>query len=256
MEILFNNLFKKNIASSFLYPLVLVFLSACSPVSYLEHHRPSDLIFQKKVYGGITALVGTELHAPSFSLYADGTVIYYQYMDGKRKLVSSRLSRADFLRTYDWIKRTLSDAAGNTPKQNGTVVTQFYFDSRIIPIEGLGFIQGSSVLDTLQEFSKTIDQLTFRNSAKYVSKRIAIYVKRLSAGESLSWPEWKISDVNLDSVYKKDISFYEPNVDDNSLLLDGKLAEEVQKNLEQTSLYQKFSFNGKIYAVGYRPIVP
>jgi hypothetical protein len=231
-------------------------LSACSPVSYLEHHRPTDLVFQKKVYGGVTALVGTELHAPSFSLYADGTVIYYQYIEGKRKLVSSRLSKTDFLAMYDWIHKNLSNDVGNTPKQSGALVTEFFFNSHTVIIEGLGFIRGSISLDTLQEFSKQIDQLVFKNSKKYISKKIVLYVKRLSGGESRSWPEWKILEVNLDSVYKKEISFYEPNVTENSILLEGKLAEKIQKIVEQTSLYQKFSFDGKIYAVGYKPVLP
>ncbi|MBL7961911.1 hypothetical protein JNL27_16885 [bacterium] len=238
-----------------LCPLVCLLFISCAPISYLENHQPSDLIFQKKVYGGVTALVGTELSAPSFSLYADGTSIYYQYIDGKRRLVSSRLSKSDFLIMYNWIERNLSIEDEKPSKQDGSIITEFFFDSKTITIEGLGFIQGSSVLDSLHEFSKQIDQLNFRKSKKYYARQIVLYVKRLSGGETGSWPEWKLR-VGLDSIYHKDISFYEPNVKENSIVLEGKIAVKVQKAVDQTSIYQKFSFKGKIYAVGYKPMLP
>ncbi|MBL7994774.1 hypothetical protein JNM05_05330 [bacterium] len=230
--------------------------NSCSPVSYLDNRQPSDLIFQKSVYGGITALVGTELSAPSFSLYADGTVIYYQYIDGKRKFVSSRLPKREFFVVYNWIEKSLLPATGQTAKLDGAVVTEFYFNSRTITIEGLGFIQGSAQFDSLHEFSKQIDQLIFKKSKKYYARQIVLYVKRLSGGDIGSWPEWKISEVGLDSIYQKEVSFYEPNVKENSLIIEGDIAVKVQKVVEQTSIYQKFSFRGRIYAVGYKPMLP
>ncbi|KAB2879512.1 hypothetical protein F9K33_08905 [bacterium] len=229
---------------------------SCARISYLDNHLPSDLIFQKKVYGGVTTLVGTELSAPSFSLYADGTVIYYRYMDGKRKFVSSRLPKRDFFIIYNWIENNLSLVTGQTSKLDGAVVSEFYFNSRTVTIEGLGFIQGPSQLDSLHEFSKQIDQLNFKKSKRYYAGQIVLYVKRLSGGEIESWPKWKIPEVGLDSIYQKDISFYEPNVKENSIVLEGKIAVKVQKVVEQTSIYQKFSHKGWIYAVGYKPVVP
>ncbi|MBL7961992.1 hypothetical protein JNL27_17290, partial [bacterium] len=215
---------KINFFAALFISLLQFIFNSCAPVSYLDNHMPSDLIFQKKVYGGVTALVGTELSAPSFSLYADGTVIYYRYMDGKRKFVSSRLPKRDFFNMYNWIENKLSHAAGQTSKLDGAVVSEFYFNSRTVTIEGLGFIQGSSLLDSLHEFSKQIDQLNFKKSKKYYARQIVLYVKRLSGGETGSWPEWKIREVGLDSIYHKDISFYEPNVKENSIVLEGKIA--------------------------------
>lgn len=235
--------------------LVCLVCVSCAPVSYVTDRQPSDLVFQKKIYGGAAALVGTELSAPSFSLYADGTAIYYHYIDGKRKLVSSRLSENEFNAIYDRIQKNLSVQLDDTPKQTGAPVTEFIYGSKPITVEGLGFIKGIPTLDTLQEFSNSIDQLTFRKNKKYVSKKVVLYVKKLSAGEPKTWPEWKINEIDPDSVYKKDLSFYEPNTDENSIALEGNLAVKIQKVIEQASIYQKFSFKGTIYAIGYRPVI-
>lgn len=235
--------------------LTPLWLQACAPVSYLENHRPSDLVFRKQAYGGVAALVGTELSAPGFSLYADGTVIYYQYINGKRKLVFSRLSKDEFFEKYNWIRKNLTRPFENIPRQAGAPVTEFIFNSQIITVEGLGFIRDIPVLDTLQAFSAALDQWTFKNK-KYTAQQIVLYVKKLSGGDPKAWPEWKVEEVRLDSIYKKDIGFYEPNTDENSILLEGKTAKSVQDRIEQTSIYQKFSSNGKIYAVGYRPVLP
>lgn len=232
----------------------LVFVS-CAPASYLHDHRPTDLVFQKRVYGGAADLVGSELSAPSFSLYADGTVIYYHYLDGKRKLVSTRLSESEFNAVYSRIQKNLSVQLDETPKQKGAPVTEFVYGSKTITIEGLGFIQGIPLLDTLQKFSESIDQMTFEKNKKYFSKKIVLYVKKLSVGEPKTWPQWNIGEVNLDSVYKKDISFYEPNTDENSIALEGNLALKIQKVIDQASIYQKFSFHGRTYAAGYRPVI-
>ena len=237
------------------WPLVCLAFISCAPISYLTDRPPTDLVFQKRVYGGAADLVGTELSAPSFSLYADGTVIYYHYLDGKRKLVSTRLSESEFNAVYSRIKKNLSEHLDETPKQTGAPVTEFVYGSKTITIEGLGFIQGVPTLDTVQEFSISIDQLTFRKNKKYISKKVILYVKRISAGEPKTWPEWNIEEVNLDSVYKKDISFYEPNTDENSIALEGNLAVRIQQVIDQASIYQKFSFRGKTYAAGYRPVI-
>lgn len=236
--------------------LVCIWLNACSPVSYLDGYKPADLIFQKKVHGGITALVGTELHAPSFSLYADGSVICYQYVDGKRKLVSSRLSESEFSAIYRRIQKNLAAPLEETLKQSGAPITEFFYDSKMITLEGLGFFKGLPLLDTLQEFSAFIDQLKFKKVKKHISGKIVLYVKKLSGGEPQTWPVWKVKEVNPDSIYKNDISFYEPNSDKNSIVLEGNLAKKVQREIEQTSIYQKFTFKGTIYAIGYRPVLP
>ena len=252
----FNFLPQHFLVLGLLHIMVSIWLSSCSPVSYLEHHQPSDIIFQKNVYGGVTALVGTELYTPGFTLYADGTVMYYQYVNGRRKLVCARVSRTNFLSLYDWIQKQLALPLERLPQQEDAPVTEFLLDSQTLTIKGLGFIYGSASLDSLQEFSKKIDQLGFKHSRPYVAQKIVLFVKQLSGGESRSWPEWKIREVDLSKVYKKDISFYEPNVTDNSIVLEGKLAKNVQKHVEQTGIYQKFSFNGNIYAVGYKPVLP
>jgi hypothetical protein len=238
-----------------LRPLVLLFFISCAPVSYLENRQPTDLVFQKKVYGGVATLVGTELQAPGFSLYADGTVIYYQYMDGKRKLVFTRLSRSEFQITYAWIEKNVLRNIGATPSQHGAPVTELIFNGLTKKVEGLGFVRGSSALDSLNEFSKTVDQLAFKKNKIFISKKIVLYVKKLSSGDPSSWPEWNIKEIDLEKIYKKDLSFYEPNSDENSITVDGDLAQKVQKTIEQTSIYQKFSFKDHIFAVGYKPVL-
>jgi hypothetical protein len=234
--------------------MCLVFIS-CAPISYLTDRQPTDLIFQKRTYGGAAALVGTELSAPAFSLYADGTVIYYHYLEGKRILALSRLSESEFNDVYSRIQKNLSVHLDEIPKQTGAPVTEFVYASKTIAIEGLGFIHGIPLLDTLQKFSESIDQMTFGKNKKYFSKKIVLYVKKLLAGEPQIWPEWKIKEIDPDSIYKKDLSFYEPNDEENSKTLEGTLAKNIQNEIEQASIYQKFSFKGKIYAIGYRPVI-
>lgn len=235
--------------------IVCLLFVSCAPASYLRDHRPTDLIFQKRIYGGAAALVGTELSAPAFSLYADGAVIYYHYAEGKRKLVSSRFTESEFKAVYARIQKSLSIPLEQIPVQPGAPVTEFIFHSRTITVEGLGFTKDVPLLDTLQEFSASIDRLTFGKNRKHFSNKVIVYVKKLSGGEPHAWPEWKIKEINPDSVYKKDISFYEPNADENSITLEGDLAKKIQKEIDQVSIYQKFSFNGNIYALGYRPII-
>ena len=252
-----------NLITSLAFPLralpallAFLFSFSCSHVSYLENRQPTDLVFQKKVHGGIAALVGTELQAPGFSLYADGTAIYYQYMDGKRKLVFTRLSRSEFQRTYAWIEKNVTRNIGTAPSQPEAPVTELIFNGSLARVEGLGFVRGSSALDSLNEFSKSIDQLAFKRNKIYVSKKIVLYVKKLSSGDPSSWPEWNVKEIDLERIYKKDLSFYEPNSDENSLAIEGKTAVFVQRAIEQTGVYQKFSFGKQIFAVGYRPVLP
>lgn len=239
-----------------LHPFVcLVFLS-CAPVSYLENHEPTDLIFQKKTYGGVATLVGTELQAPGFSLYADGRVFYYQYIDGKRQLVYTRLAKKDFLRIYAWIEKNMNRTIKDPPKNSEAPITEFSFGRETTGIEGLGFVKGDPGLDSLQEFSKAIDRINFDRSKRYMSNKIILYVKKLPSGDPESWPKWDIKDIDPASVYRKELSFYEPNSDENSLVLEGDLAKQVQNKIEQASIYQKFGFNNQIFAVGYRPVLP
>ncbi len=256
----------KNILKISEYALCSLWLIlACTPSVYLKDHKPTDLVFQKKVYGGIAALTGTELIAPGFSLYADGTVIYNQYVEGRRKLVQSRMSQGDFAKWYQRISRNLPVHAADSLLKNeesknpaiaAAPVTEFYFGSEVTRIGGLGFYLYTPLVEGLQEFSKDLDALVFRNSRPYIAEKIILYVKRLDGGDTRAWPGWKIQEISLDLLYNKEVNFYEPNAEENSVLLEGETARQAQNVIEQAGIYQKFSFNGKIYAVGYRPVIP
>ncbi|MBX7150134.1 hypothetical protein K1X84_00740 [bacterium] len=224
----------------------------CSQASYLETHSPWEMIFQKKVYGGAAELVGTELNAPSFSLYANGRVIYYRYIDGKRKMAVAVLTREEFLELLKVISDLLTpvdsvflDGSGDAP------ITEYYFYGRRIPIKGLH--QSESAFG---RFNESIDQMYFKKSMDYIPEKIVLYVKRLSSGDASAWPEWNINGIDLEKIYMKDISFYEPNSEENSIIIEGKLVNRVQNFIEQTGVYKKCVFNKHVFAVGYRPVLP
>lgn len=233
----------------------LILCLSCTQASYLATHAPWELIFQKKVYGGAAELVGTELNAPSFSLYANGRAIYYRYVDGKRKMAVSDLSREEFLELLTAIsdKLTPTDTTVILDESSEAPVTEYYFYGRRIRIKGLGL---SSSHNAFEKFNDSIDRIHFEKSRNYIPEKIILYVKRLPTGDIGNWPEWKIPDIDLDKIYKKEISFYEPNSNENSLVIEGKWVKPVQDFAEQTGVYKKCVLHKKIYAVGYRPVLP
>lgn len=235
--------------------ILLIFMGClgCSQGSYLQTHTPWELIFQKKVSGGTAELVGTELNAPSFSLYANGRVIYYRYLDGKRKMAESNLTREEFLELLKSVSDQLTpvDSVIIQDESTNAPVTEYYFYGRRIHVKG--FIPPH---DAFEKFNTFIDRMHFKNSRDYIPKKIVLYVKRLSSGDITNWPEWKFHAIDLQKIYKKNIDFYEPNVDENSFVIDGNSVKKVLNFIEQAGVYKKCSWKNRIYAVGYRPVLP
>jgi len=233
--------------------------------SYLQVHQPWDVIFQKQSYGGAADIIGTELNAPSFTLYANGMIVSYRYADSKRRLVFKRLTQTEFLNIYHSIALAMlfneRDSAYTIESQTNSALkeaptTRLVFYARKLEIKGLGLFQRSPSVDELEAFNLRLEQLTQDARQPFRTDSVCVFVKRLTSGDPTAWPPWPLPDIQLDSIYRKEISFYEPNVVENSQGFGGQLAKKIQQVIEQTSIYQKFSYDGYIYAVGYRPIFP
>jgi len=248
---------------SALLALLLSFSSGCTPLVYAPPHQPWDLLFQKKVYGGgVTVWVGDELNAPTFSLYANGVAVYVQHIGGKRKLVYSRLDQKDFDIFYDRIQRVLfavkeDSLAQKEVKENEDLKTaptiEFFIGGTNLKIQGLGFYR--TTYDSLQQFNRWLDQMSWNNFKQFYADSVRLYVKK-TPGDSKAWPPWRIEAIDLKSIYKKEVSFYEPNVEENALTVGGILARKIQDEIDQTGIYQKFSFKSEILGVGYKPLLP
>ncbi len=233
--------------------------------SYLQVHQPWDQIFQKQSFGGAADIIGTELNAASFTLYANGVMVCYRYADGRRRLVSKRLTRQDFLNLYHSISLAMlfneRDSAYVMESLTNTALTEapttrMVFYSRKLNIKGLGLYASSPAVDELEAFNLHLEKLALDAHQPFRTTSVKVFVKKVNSGDTSVWPDWPIPELRLDSIYQKDISFYEPNVEENSRLVRGELAEKIQDVVEQTSIYQKFSYGGSIYAVGYRPMLP
>lgn len=250
---------------AFSFAGVAVF-AACmsSGASYLTVHQPWDRIFQRTSFGGAAEIIGTELNAPSFTLYANGVAVGYRYTDGKRQLVSKRLGREAFLNLYHAISLAMlfNELDSTTVAEqrihlalNEAPTTRFVFYSRIIEIKGLGLYLRSPAVDTLEAFNHKLDRIMSDARETFRTDSVLLYVKKVTTGDTSVWPAWPIHEVRLDSIYRRDVSFYEPNVVENSELFSGETAVRIQNTVEQVSIYQKFSYGEHIYAVGYRPLL-
>lgn len=243
-----------------------VTLTSClSPgSSYLTVHQPWDRIFQRSSFGGAADIIGTELNAPSFTLFANGVMVGYRYADNKRQLVSKRLSKDEFLNLYHAISlamlfneldsATVAERRSNLSLKDAPT-TRFVFYSRALEVKGLGLYRQSPSADTLKAFNHELDRIMLDARQLFRADSVRLYVKKVSGGDPSAWPVWPLENVRLDSIYRHDISFYEPNTDENSEFFSGDTAMRIQGVIEQTSIYQKFSHGGNVYAVGYRPLV-
>ncbi len=242
-----------------------ILASCMSPgTSYLTVHQPWDRIFQRSSFGGAADIIGTELNAPSFTLYANGVMVGYRYADNKRQLVFKRLSRDEFLNLYHAVSlamlfneldsATVAERRSNLSLKDAPT-TRFVFYSRALEVKGLGLYRQSPAADTLEAFSHELDRIMLDARQLFRADSVRLYVKKASVGDTSAWPIWPLENVRLDSIYRRDISLYEPNSDENSRLFSGDDARRIQNTIEQASIYQKFSYGGSIYAVGYRPLV-
>ena len=240
----------------------LSFLSAvliwgCTAPSYLDGREPGELVLRKRVYGGVAALAGTELASPSFNLYANGTVITYGSVEGKRRMVVSRLRKDQF---FTLIHRAEQLNLRPTPFRENLSstlpITELFFDSIQVVLPGLGFMDAGPDAALIDKFVKDLDRLPVGSTKPLLADSVVVYVKKVSKGDVKAWPPWPLQEINPISVYRQEISFYESNVEANSVVVYGKTAKRVQQLLQQTGIYEKFTFNGSIFAVGYRPLLP
>ncbi len=244
--------------------LAVAGLTSCAaPRSYLEVHQPWDVIFQKRSYGGAADLIGTELHAPAFTLYANGSVIAYNYRDNKRRLLVKRLDRDEFLNLYHRISilmlfdnRDSAYVVESFRDWTDAPTTEMMFYSKRLVIKGLGMYKKSPTIDSLQAFITGLDRREWPGAKAYQADSVRVFVKKLKGGDPQVWPVWPIGEIRLESLYHVERSAYEPNVEDNSRVYAGDLARQVQAAVDQVSMYQKFSWGSAIYSVGYRPLIP
>jgi hypothetical protein len=239
-------------------------LEGCSSGTLLENHEPWSVMFRKQTRGGAAALVGTELSAPSFSLYANGFVIYYQYREGRRVLVRNRLSARSFFQLFGELSRVDTLACCDGPSCEGASciadsllpITLFQTINRSLEVRGLGICRGAAWLDTLQALNLFVDRLSFVGSRPFVADSIRLFVKKPVHGSTGKWPKWAVKEVELSAVYTEYVSPYEPNIEANSTVLAGHAARAVQRLFTQHGIYQSFSSGGEVYQVGFRALVP
>lgn len=252
----------------FLLGALLLTLSACAPGSYIESLAPKTLVLRKDISGGYLDLTGTDLNIPGFSLYADGTVIYYGYDRGRRVLYSGRLDKATFFSAMEFVEGSPlcsyllfddydvdpgSDTMKDLPEtylflNNGSSTCS-------LSVKGLGMFEEAHP-DELISISVFCDTLRPRNFKPYRPNRIRLFVKKMSETEPASIPEWTLSQIPLVSVFKVSVDSYLLNDKRNSIVVSGPDARQVIKLLEVPSIYQKFSFQSDSYLVGYRPLLP
>jgi hypothetical protein len=225
----------------------------------MEGHRPWELVLQRRSYGGAASLIGTELNGPTFSLYANGHIVYYQYINGQRHLVTRRLDSREFFHLYE--QRHVLDVAqaeidSLLAGQHAEVwpVTEFRSGNRVMKVSGLGLvtIPRSAGLERLNAY---MDSACGVPGRKFSAKEVTLFVKK-TTGDIAKWPAWPVSELDLSEIGRKIVSPYEPNVDENSRMVGGSLAGKAQKALSQASVYEKFSWKGEVYLVGYRPELP
>jgi len=238
-------------------------ICGCSPLSYLTDHNPGDLIVQKKSWGGAAQLVGSELSSPSFSLFADGTVVFYEYGKSGRKLVEARLDRSAFFRLYKSIDKQLRLDPGSAQlireKSTNKIlqqapVTAFYFKGQWKVFPGLGFYE-SPLLDSLEEFNRYIDKLHFSKTSDFKPDSIVLYVRKMDTPVSNNYPAWSLTKVTPDKIYKRYVGYYAPNVEENSRRIGGRSARKIMSLLGSGGMYRKFQYRNSVYSLGARILV-
>ena len=250
--------------SHLLYILsAFLLLTSCAPTSLLEGTHWNELIFQKKSHGGAAALVGSELISPSFSLFADGRVVYYQYTRSGRRLVYSQMDRISFFALYNSLDHLLDledqdDELSRELTTNRLVqqapVTEFYFRNRWRVFPGLGFYENTK-FDSLQAFNRRIDQMTFAHSRIFEPDSILLFVKKIETQVSADDPQWNIKGIEPDKIYTRHVGYYTPNVIQNSRVIRGSLVHKVLKHIGKAGAYRKFRYKQYVFAIGVQMLI-
>lgn len=231
--------------------------ASCAPASYLHGVDPWKPILQRTTHGGVAALVGTELNGPTFSLYANGIAVYYQYVNGQRQLVQRRVARADFFTLMDRLK----EAAGRYREDGASTgaselpVTELSFENRRFRVVGLGLVSGKETRD-LEILGAEMDSMCGMAGQVFRADTVTLFVKRVPQGDPGKWPPWKVAALPPDTMARKAVSMYEPNVAENSRKVTGSIARKIQTVVTQASVYERFSWKGEVYLIGYRPELP
>ncbi len=232
--------------------------ASCAPASYLQGVDPWKAVLQRTTHGGVTSLVGTELNGPTFSLYANGIAVYYHYINGQRRLVHRRLSRADFFMLMNRLKEAAGrhrDEDGKSSVASDWPVTEFSFENRRFRVAGLGLVSGHESRD-LEILGAEMDSMCRMSGRVFRTGTVTLFVKRVPQGDPDKWPPWKIAALPPDSMARSAVSIYEPNVPENSRKVTGSLAKKIQTVVTQASVYERFRWKGEVYLIGYRPELP
>lgn len=236
--------------------LLTLWWAGCIAGSYLDGYGPDQLILQRRTHGGVAAWIGTELNAPTFSLYANGRVVYYQYVNGRRRLVAGRLDKQEFLRLYKEKLEldTLSIEVAHDGIGDVLPVTEFRTDVRRVEGRGVGLGQ-SQGHPRLERLNAWMDSIAQGPGREFLTREVTLFVKKIT-GDAGKWPAWSVPDVDLSMIGRTPIGPYDPNVAENSIRLSGRSARTVQKAVTQVSVYEKFVWKNEVYLVGYRPELP
>lgn len=247
----------------FLLPLFLFLglsIHACSGGSYLSGRLPEEIVFRKQSSGGVVERIGGELNAPGFTLLANGKIIYYDYVGGKRTLVWTKLNRREFTAFYERLSSVWEKFQRNKPSHvtgdDILPVSSLIFHSDSVTYKGASFSDTLSAEYHAAAFGQWVDAFRAGSSKTYTAGTIRLYAKSISQGDVTQTPLWPVREIALDTIVRVPVGFYEPNVDENSVLISGRTAVKLQRMIPQSGIYQRFSFRNKIYVVGYRPVVP
>ena len=240
--------------------ILIIMLSSCADVSYLSGYRPETVICRKQITAGVINRIGGELNAPSFTLLANGTIIYFDYVGGQRSLVRGQLTKKEFFLLFTRIQKIRTDDTKDTLRQTS--------DENILPVVTLEFPDGAvrfamtEQADTITSesrltlFSRQLDSVRIKNSRLYVADSVVLFARPVSSGDINLLPSWPLESVGLDTLVKKQVSMYEPNAVENSVMLRKPMSVRIQKLIPQSGIYKKFAYKNRIYAVGYRPLIP
>lgn len=240
--------------------ILIIMLSSCTDVSYLSGYRPETVICRKHMTAGVINRIGGELNAPIFTLLANGTIIYFDYVEGRRSLVRSKLTKKEFIILLTRIQQIRTDYTNNTLRQIS--------DENILPVVTLDFPDGTvrfamtEQADTttsesrLTLFSRRLESVRINNFRLYVADSVILFARPVSSGDIRLLPSWPLESVGLDTLVKKQVSLYEPNALENSVMLRKPMSVRIQKLIPQSGIYKKFAYKNRIYAVGYRALIP
>ncbi|HMV27465.1 MAG TPA: hypothetical protein PLH27_10400 [bacterium] len=220
----------------------------------------SPIVFSKRARGGAASWTGEELNAPSLTIYANGVVIRPAYNEGKRRWMLGHMKPQVFRERIKHIQNIRDSVKAMHRKTADTSaaipVIEWITGSDTLAVRGLGFSVQGGWLDSMHYYNQEMDTWEYEALRPYVASRIRLYVKKSGSARGAQWPVWPVRAVLPSSVYTRDVSYYEPNVTENSVVIEGVIAREVQSAIGQTGVYEKFIADGMVYGIGYVIEVP